>query len=63
MSDTVRVYYDADTDKSRLSGRTFAVVGYGSQGHAHAPERARVAPRNHCSTNAVQQHAGDARLP
>ena len=26
MSESVRVYYDADTDKSRLSGRTFAVV-------------------------------------
>jgi ketol-acid reductoisomerase len=36
MSESVRVYYDADTDISRLSGRTFAVVGYGSQGHAHA---------------------------
>ena len=36
MTESVRVYYDADTDKGRLSGRTFAVVGYGSQGHAHA---------------------------
>ena len=37
MSDqSVRVYYDADTDPSRLDGRTFAIVGYGSQGHAHA---------------------------
>jgi ketol-acid reductoisomerase len=36
MSESVRVYYDADTDKGRLSGRTFAVIGYGSQGHAHA---------------------------
>jgi ketol-acid reductoisomerase len=37
MSDQpVRVYYDADTDRSRLDGRTFAIVGYGSQGHAHA---------------------------
>jgi ketol-acid reductoisomerase len=36
MSDSVRVYYDTDTDKGRLSGRTFAVIGYGSQGHAHA---------------------------
>jgi ketol-acid reductoisomerase len=36
MSESVRVYYDADTDTSRLTGRTFAVVGYGSQGHAHA---------------------------
>ncbi|HEX6669659.1 MAG TPA: ketol-acid reductoisomerase [Gemmatimonadales bacterium] len=36
MSESVRVYYDADTDRSRLNGRTFAIVGYGSQGHAHA---------------------------
>jgi len=37
MSDqSVRVYYDADTDPGRLGGRTFAIVGYGSQGHAHA---------------------------
>ncbi|HET9275959.1 MAG TPA: ketol-acid reductoisomerase, partial [Gemmatimonadales bacterium] len=36
MSESVRVHYDADTDIGRLSGRTFAVVGYGSQGHAHA---------------------------
>ena len=37
MSDeAVRVYYDADTDRNRLDGRTFAIVGYGSQGHAHA---------------------------
>ena len=36
MSESVRVYYDADTDRGRLDGRTFAIVGYGSQGHAHA---------------------------
>jgi ketol-acid reductoisomerase len=36
MSESVRVYYDADTEPRRLSGRTFAIVGYGSQGHAHA---------------------------
>ncbi len=32
----VRVYYDADADRARLKGRTFAIIGYGSQGHAHA---------------------------
>jgi ketol-acid reductoisomerase len=32
----VRVYYDADADRARLSGRTIAIIGYGSQGHAHA---------------------------
>ncbi len=36
MTDTLRIYYDADADRSRLNGRTFAIIGYGSQGHAHA---------------------------
>ena len=35
-TDSVRVYYDADADRARLAGRTFAIIGYGSQGHAHA---------------------------
>jgi ketol-acid reductoisomerase len=29
-------YYDQDADLSRLAGRKVAVIGYGSQGHAHA---------------------------
>ncbi|HAG07323.1 MAG: Ketol-acid reductoisomerase [Clostridia bacterium 62_21] len=32
----VRVYYDADADLRVLEGRRVAVIGYGSQGHAHA---------------------------
>jgi ketol-acid reductoisomerase len=36
MNEPVRVYYDSDADPSRLAGRTFAIIGYGSQGHAHA---------------------------
>jgi ketol-acid reductoisomerase len=31
-----RMYYDADADPSALAGRTVAIIGYGSQGHAHA---------------------------
>ena len=31
-----KVYYDADADRSLLAGKKIAVVGYGSQGHAHA---------------------------
>ncbi|HSB55259.1 MAG TPA: ketol-acid reductoisomerase, partial [Gemmatimonadales bacterium] len=31
-----RIYYDRDADPSRLKGRTIAIIGYGSQGHAHA---------------------------
>src|SRR5476649_1621994 len=30
------LYYDADADLNRLSGRRVAIIGYGSQGHAHA---------------------------
>ncbi|MGH7537038.1 MAG: ketol-acid reductoisomerase, partial [Gemmatimonadales bacterium] len=32
----LRVYYDTDADLGRLRGRRVAVIGYGSQGHAHA---------------------------
>jgi ketol-acid reductoisomerase len=31
-----RLYYEADADVSRLRGRRVAVIGFGSQGHAHA---------------------------
>ena len=30
------MYYDDDADLSLLKGKTVAVIGYGSQGHAHA---------------------------
>src|SRR3972149_3896307 len=32
----LRVYYDTDAALGRLGGRRVAVIGYGSQGHAHA---------------------------
>ncbi|HEX5483002.1 MAG TPA: ketol-acid reductoisomerase [Terriglobia bacterium] len=31
-----KVYYESDADMKSLSGKTIAVIGYGSQGHAHA---------------------------
>ena len=31
-----KMYYDSDADLGLLSGRKVAVIGYGSQGHAHA---------------------------
>jgi ketol-acid reductoisomerase len=30
------IYYDRDADPSKLAGKTVAILGYGSQGHAHA---------------------------
>ena len=32
----MKVYYDRDADLSALQGRKIAVIGFGSQGHAHA---------------------------
>ena len=32
----MKVYYDKDCDLSLIKGRTVAIIGYGSQGHAHA---------------------------
>ena len=31
-----KIYYDSDADPQALTGKTIAVIGYGSQGHAHA---------------------------
>jgi len=31
-----KIYYDQDADLSLLKGKKIAVIGYGSQGHAHA---------------------------
>ncbi len=30
------MFYDDDADLSLLDGKTVAILGYGSQGHAHA---------------------------
>jgi ketol-acid reductoisomerase len=32
----VKVFYDKDCDLSLIKGKTVAIIGYGSQGHAHA---------------------------
>ncbi len=32
----LQIYYDKDADLSRLAGKIVAVMGYGSQGHAHS---------------------------
>ena len=36
------IYYDDDADLSLLEGQTVAILGYGSQGHAHAQNLAAL---------------------
>jgi ketol-acid reductoisomerase len=32
----MQVYYDADCDQQLIKDKKVAIIGYGSQGHAHA---------------------------
>ncbi|MFQ5900873.1 MAG: NAD(P)-dependent oxidoreductase, partial [Thermodesulfobacteriota bacterium] len=32
----MKVYYDKDAELNKLKGKRILIVGYGSQGHAHA---------------------------
>ncbi|MEA2949866.1 MAG: ketol-acid reductoisomerase, partial [Alphaproteobacteria bacterium] len=32
----MRVYYDRDADLNLIKGKKVCIIGYGSQGHAHA---------------------------
>ena len=32
----MRVYYDRDADLNLIKGKRVAIIGFGSQGHAHA---------------------------
>jgi len=59
-----KLYYEADADESLIRGRKVAVVGYGSQGHAHALNLAesgvdvRVGLRAGSSSTQKAQEAG-----
>ena len=33
---SARIFYQEDCNLSLLDGKTIAIIGYGSQGHAHA---------------------------
>ncbi|MGA2152247.1 MAG: NAD(P)-dependent oxidoreductase, partial [Geobacteraceae bacterium] len=32
----MKIYYEKDSNPKLLKGKTIAIIGYGSQGHAHA---------------------------
>lgn len=62
---SMRVYYDSDCDVNLIKNKKVVVIGYGSQGHAHAAnlkdsgaKEIRVALRADSSTNKKAQEAG-----
>lgn len=61
----MRVYYDNDCDVNLIKGKKVAVIGYGSQGHAHIAnlrdsgcKELKVGLRPDSSTNKKAQEAG-----
>ncbi len=61
----MRVYYDRDADANLIKGKKVVVIGYGSQGHAHAAnlrdsgvEEIRIALREGSASAAKAEAAG-----
>ena len=57
----VEIYYDDDADLSIVQGRKVAVLGYGSQGHAHALQPARLRGRRAGRPARGLQEPGEGR--
>ena len=66
----MKVYYDADADINLITGKKIAILGYGSQGHAHAQnlrdsgvKEVAIALREGSATAKKAQGAGFKVLP
>jgi len=54
----MRVYYDRDADVNLIKGKNVAIIGYGSQGHAHANNL----KDSGCTNLAIGLRAGSAGI-
>ncbi len=56
------IYYDQDADLGLLKGKTIAIIGYGSQGHAQAqnlpPRFGLHRPRRPCRLGRAELRPG-----
>ena len=55
------IYYDKDADLGRLAGKTVAIIGFGSQGHAHAQNLHESRREGSGRTLSGQQVVGQGR--
>ena len=61
----MRVYYDRDADLNLIKGKKVAIIGYGSQGHAHGrarPGHPRLAACKDVDARVKPAHDGCGRL-
>src|SRR6202166_5063930 len=69
QAEMAKLYYESDADASLIQGRKVAVIGYGSQGHAHALNLAesgvdvRVGLRPGSRSKTKAEEAGRRVLP
>ena len=56
-----KLYYQEDCNLSVLEGQTIAIIGYGSQGHAHALKFKGIRMQRHHRTLRRQQILGKSR--
>ena len=55
----MRVYYDRDADVNLIKSKKIVIVGYGSQGHAHALNLRDSGSR--CAARRIREHQKSRR--
>ena len=62
-----KIYYQGDADRSFIEKKTVAIIGYGSQGHAHAlnlrDSGVDVVVGDRKSTRLNSSHIQKSRMP